>query len=300
MTVVLYLTNNWEWTGGFAQYVAWSKGIPMPYSEVTGWSEFQKFIGRFYKCQKCTQMFNNFCKFILNRTNQYTHIPYLDDPTIMAWEIANEPRPDGKQNKEIYKEWIYQEAKYLKSLDKNHLVTTGTEGEKGTANDINLWKALQENPDIDYATIHIWAKNWGWIDFSHFDSTYRTTMVKMKRYLSEHATIADELHKPLVVEEIGFPRDKQQLNPQSTTVYRDRYFKSIFKILVKGSYPSFQAINVWAYSGEGHLGNKQHKWKKGDQLTGDPTIEPQGLNSVYSSDHSTWRIISTYIKMLNP
>ncbi len=284
MTVVFFLTNNWVWTGGYVQYLAWAKGVPMPYPDVIGWPKYSKFVSQFYSCKKCTELFNNFCKFIITRTNQYTHVPYRDDPTIMAWEIANEPRPDGKQNKAIYKKWIFQEAKYLKSLDKNHLVTTGTEGEKGTANDINLWKAIHESPDIDYATIHIWAKNWNWIDFSHFDSTYKTMMVKMKRYLAEHAKIADELHKPLVVEEIGFPRDKQQFSPNATTVYRDRYFKTLFKIFVKGDYPSFQGVDIWAYGGEGHAANKQYKWKKGDQLTGDPPMEPQGLNSMLNTD----------------
>ena len=29
----------------------------------------------------------------MNRTNTITGIPYRDDPTIMAWQLANEPRP---------------------------------------------------------------------------------------------------------------------------------------------------------------------------------------------------------------
>ena len=298
MTAVLFLTNNWEWTGGYAQYVAWAKNVPMMYPEVAGWEKFGKFIAQFYSNQTCIDMFNRYCKFILGRTNQYTHIPYRDDPTIMAWELANEPRPDGKANKMIYKNWIYSEAKYIKSIDSNHLLTTGTEGEMGTENDINLWKAIHESPDIDYATIHVWAKNWGWIDFAHFDSTYTTTVANMKQYVCEHAKIADEIHKPMVIEEIGFPRDEQQFSPKSTTVYRDRYFKTLFDLMLKGC-PAVQGINIWAFGGEGKASNSQYQWKQGDELMGDPPMEQQGLNSVFSGDISTLNLIKEYNQKLS-
>jgi len=298
ITAVLFLNNNWEWTGGYAQYLAWAKNVPMMYPEVAGWDKFGQFISQFYSCQECTGMFNRHCKFIFSHTNQYTHIPYRNDPTIMAWELANEPRPNGQANKEIYKQWIYSEAKYIKSVDSNHLLTTGTEGEMGTENDINLWKAIHESPDIDYATIHIWAKNWGWIDFAHFDSTYTTTVENMKQYVWEHAKLANEIHKPMVIEEIGFPRDQQQFSTKAVTTYRDRYFKVLFDILVKGC-PSFDGINLWAFGGEGRSSNDHYQWKAGDELTGDPPMEQQGLNSIFNTDVTTLNLIKQYNRKLS-
>ncbi|MBB3187720.1 glycoside hydrolase 5 family protein [Microbacter margulisiae] len=297
MTVVLFLNNNWEWTGGFAQYLAWTKNVPMEYPEVAGWNKFEHFISQFYGCEECQKLFNAHIHFIVNHVNEYTHVAYRNDPTIMAWELANEPRPDGVGNKTVYKNWIYSESKYIKSVDHNHLVTTGTEGEMGTENDINLWKVIHESPDIDYATIHVWAKNWGWINFDHFDSTYVKTMANMKQYVREHAKIAQEIHKPLVIEEIGFPRDTQSFNPATPATYRNEYFKALFDIMLKC--PTIQGINLWAFGGEGKASNDKYQWRKGDEFTGDPPMEQQGLNSVFSKDQSTLQLVKTYNQKLS-
>jgi mannan endo-1,4-beta-mannosidase len=32
-------------------------------------------------------------------------------------------------------------------------------------------------------------------------------------------------------------------------------------------------------------------WKTGDDYMGDPTMEEQGLNTVFDSDASTWKIL---------
>ena len=78
----------------------------------------------------------------------------------MSWELANEPR-GGKFRKEFLA-WIRGSAKLIKSLDQNHLITIGSEGEtlnpKDAGNDFIEDHAIAE---IDYATIHIWVENWG-------------------------------------------------------------------------------------------------------------------------------------------
>lgn len=296
--VVLYLSNNWEWTGGFAQYLEWNGKGAYPYPTVAGWNTFMTFVGTFYSCRECMESFDRHCKFIIGRTNRYTKKAYVDDPTIMAWEIANEPRPDREQNKEAYKQWIEAVAKNIKSLDHNHLLTTGTEGSMGTENDIELWKTIHSFPEIDYATIHIWAKNWGWVNFSDFDNTFAQTKEKMRKYVRDHAQIATELNKPMVIEEIGFPRDKHQFNPEATTVYRDQYFKLLFDMM-NGKLKSLQGINIWAFGGEGRASDTQYKWKPGDQFVGDPPQEEQGLNSVFDTDVSTWKLIEKQLKIKN-
>jgi len=293
LTVVLYLSNNWEWSGGFAQYLEWNGKGDYPYPTVAGWSNFISFVGKFYSCQECLDAFNRHCKFIIGRTNRYTKKAYTADPAIMAWEIANEPRPDGEKNKEIYKKWIGDEAKYLKSLDNNHLLAAGTEGSRGTEDDIELWKAIHTYPDIDYTTIHIWAKNWSWIDFDNFDKTFAETKEKMQQYVHNHAQIAAQLHKPMVIEEIGFPRDKHLFNPESKTLSRDQYFKLLFS-LMDGTLKSFQGVNIWAFGGEGRVSDTQYKWKAGDQFVGDPPQEEQGLNTIFDTDNSTWKLINQF------
>ena len=57
--------------------------------------------------------------------------------------------------------------------------------------------------------------------------------------------------------------------------------------------------NFWAYSGVGRAAENQVFWKKGDDLLGDPPMEEQGLNSVFDSDTSTWKIIEAYCRKIN-
>ncbi len=297
ITVVLFLSNNWEWTGGFAQYLVWNGKGAYPYPSEAGWSSFINFVGNFYSCDACKEAFDRHCKFIIGRTNRYTHKPYAEDPTIMAWELANEPRPDGVQNKAAYVQWIGETARYIKSLDRKHLLTTGTEGAMGTEEDIELWKSIHAFREVDYTTIHIWAKNWSWIDFSDFDRTFAITRGKMKKYLNDHALVAAALNKPMVVEEIGFPRDGHRFEPTAPTTGRDRYFADLFG-LMDGQLKSFQGVNIWAFGGEGRAADNRYVWKMGAPFLGDPPQEEQGLNTVFDTDSATLTLIRQYNRKL--
>ena len=46
-----------------------------------------------------------------------------DDPTILAWGLANEPRCEGDRACSVVPFWADSTARHLKSLDPNHLVT---------------------------------------------------------------------------------------------------------------------------------------------------------------------------------
>jgi mannan endo-1,4-beta-mannosidase len=78
----------------------------------------------------------------------------------MAWEVANEPRIWNTENEKAFTEWINDVVNTIKKIDKNHLVTTGSEGSIGSNVDIKAFERTHKNPNIDYLTIHIWPKNW--------------------------------------------------------------------------------------------------------------------------------------------
>ncbi len=61
-------------------------------------------------------------KQIIERKNSINNRVYRDDPTILAWEIANELEYWRFTESEVRK-WIDEIAGYIKSLDKNHPVT---------------------------------------------------------------------------------------------------------------------------------------------------------------------------------
>jgi mannan endo-1,4-beta-mannosidase len=115
----------------------------------------------------------------------------------------------------------------------------------------------------------------------------------MKKYVLDHALLADQLNKPMVIEEIGFPRDGHLFDPATSTTHRDQYFADLFGLFDK-KMKSLQGINIWAFGGEGRASDANYKWKKGDQFVGDPPQEEQGLNNVFDTDKTTLELIFKY------
>ena len=57
--------------------------------------------------------------------------------------------------------------------------------------------------------------------------------------------------------------------------------------------------NVWTWGGEGRSNQSNARWIAGDDFTGDPPQEPQGLNSVFDTDTSTLIILRKYAELFN-
>jgi mannan endo-1,4-beta-mannosidase len=240
------------------------------------------------------QDFRDHINFIINHINPYTGLAYKDDPTIMAWELANEPR--GYNNITAFRIWVDATAAYIKSLDSNHLVTTGSEGDT-PSNVGNNFVIDHNGPDIDYATCHIWPQNWGWFTPSN-PSGYPSAETKAIAYLQKHIDMGDvNLNKPVVLEEFGLARDYGSYDPNSATTYRDFFYDAMFGEIYSSASDGNAAAgaNFWAWAGEGRpLVPYGSSWSPGDPWIGDPPHENQGWYSVYDSDASTLSIISAY------
>src|SRR5665647_2451835 len=119
--LVLPLTNNWANFGGIDQYNAWAGA---------------QYHSDFYTDPTMRQWYKDWISHLLNRVNTITGVAYKDDPTIMAWELANEPRCGGSGlfprdpgcNSDMLTAWVDEMSTYIKSIDDNHLVGTGDEG----------------------------------------------------------------------------------------------------------------------------------------------------------------------------
>lgn len=298
MKVVLFLSNNWEWSGGWLQYLNWNGKIDdATVQRALNWDELRDYTSQFYSCEACINQYKEQVKRIINRRNTVTKKLYKKDKNIMAWEIANEPRPMRPAANEAYKKFISESAAFIKSLDKNHLLTTGSEGEMGTEN-MHLYRSNHQDKNIDYLTIHLWPKNWGWFEKDKMEAGFENAKNKSLEYINKHIKVADELNKPLVLEEFGFPRDRHSYDINSTTHLRDQYFEAIFQLWQanKNINGSFAGCSFWAFNGYAKPIPGQIYWKKGDEYMGDPPMEEQGLNGVFVSDKSTWQIIQKYSK----
>ena len=299
MVAILFLNNAWEWSGGFTQYLNWSGKGEIPYPETAGhtWSEFMAFSGTFLKCPECQEKFRNHIKYMLGRTNQITGIPYSEDPTIMTWELANEPRAFSNANKVPLINWVNETSAYIKSIDPNHLVTVGSEGKSGCEGDIDLFEKIHSSKNIDYLTVHIWPFNWGWLNPKDMQGTMSKALENTGKYIDEHIKLAEKLGKPLVFEEFGLPRDGFVFTPGSPVTLRDQYYDFSFGRVLESTRKKgmMAGANFWAFSGTGKPNPEREKnmWKNGDDYLGDPPQEAQGLNSVFISD-PTMKIVKKY------
>jgi mannan endo-1,4-beta-mannosidase len=303
MTAVLYLTNNWEWSGGLAQYLEWNgKGeIPNPNIPPNTWPQFMEYTSKFHTCEPCKTAFAKYVTFIVNRTNSITKQKYVNDPSIFAWEVANEPRVFTKENEKAFTSWINDVVSLIDKIDPNHLITTGSEGKAGSNDDLETFQRTHNNPKIDYLTMHIWPKNWGWYSINDEEKTTPIAIEKTINYIDEHIKVAQKLNKPLVLEEFGFPRSKESLDRNGDTKYRDAFYEAVLQRMLTAIEKNepFVALNFWGYGGYGKNNPNNGKWNIGNDYTTDPPQEPQGLNSVFANEKSTLQILSNYIEKLN-
>jgi len=300
MRGILFLSNFWEWSGGFAQYVRWITGetIPDPDKPPGDWHGFMQMSARLYQTPAANQLYLEYAKSLIHRHNSINGRMYRDDPAIMTWELANEPRPGADEkfaarDVPIFADWVDSTARFIHEQDPNHLVCTGSEGIHGSLESADAFVAAHKTPAIDYVTVHMWLKNWKWLENFALGDDFEKAAIRARGHVEEHNKIAtDILKKPLVLEEFGLPRDHEKYSLDSPTLARDEYYRRMFAQVAESCRAgcALQAVNFWAWAGEGRAAEKLGA--TATAFTGDPFFEPQGLNSVFDTDTSTRAIIT--------
>jgi mannan endo-1,4-beta-mannosidase len=309
MKAVIYLANFWEWSGGFMTYLYWTNGgryINMN-DPAHPWPEFPDMSSGFYGSPKAVGMLDNYVRAVVGRTNRITGKPYSSDRAIQAWQLANEPRPGEspdvvKQHMPAYLHWIDHTARLIKSVDRNHMVCTGSEGTQGCADSDTCVIDAHSSPAIDYMTAHIWPQNWSWADPKDLPGTWPTVEKNTRAYFARQVAIAERLGKPLLVEEFGFPRDNGY-EPGTPTVYKDKFYALIYELALdsmKARGP-VAGTHFWGWGGEGRAQHADHHFQPGDtSYVGDPPHEPQGWYSVFDVDKSTQAVIRNHAGQVKP
>ncbi|KAJ3274749.1 hypothetical protein HDV01_002271 [Terramyces sp. JEL0728] len=300
LKVVLCLNNFWHWSGGFAQYVNWMTGEPIPYppswspelgdytSAISdkNWQTFIDYAGRFYNdssiSPKCQEIYRNHISHILNRKNKHTGLHYKDDPSIFSFELCNEPQLPSF-------EWCESTAKFIKSIAPNHMVTVGLESKFDQKDFIQAHSC----PSIDYCCNHVWVQNRGEYDMMDSSDANITHAIEWGTSVIDKVDQwAREINKPLLLEEFGFPRDnwvaKEKADIYSckhTVANRDRYYKAMLEksIDLRKSGGAYAGFGFWVYSGASRPGDE----KDGRCRVGDPHHEAPGWYGVYDTDIST-------------
>lgn len=304
MYAVVCLTNFWPWSGGMAQYARWANAIdsihyPMDVKKKQDWNLYMRETAKFYSSTEAMDMFTKAMDQVITRKNTITGINYIQDPTIMSWELCNEPR--GINNISNYLKWVDATSTHIRSLDTNHLITTGSEGITGAPEHSGVaFEQVHALKNIDYTCAHIWIQNFGWYDPKNHDVTYPSAQKKAFEYFKHHAEISKKLNKPYVLEEFGIMKDNGDYYYRGTNKNRDQYYTFLFESVYQyAKSDSAAGANFWAWGGEGRAREVGCWWKPGDDFTGDPPHEEQGWYSVYNTDTSTHKVIKKYTTLLS-
>jgi len=206
--LILTLTNNFPDYGGIPQYVKWAN----KYLKKSNGKNFDH--NDFFTNDSIKSWYKSYIFKILNRTNTYSKIKYKDDPAIFSFELVNEANNPGK-NSNIILAWYKEMSSYFKSIDNNHLLTTGEmgydisnnnysntelfynsekflfDGSKGTSFTKN-----SELKDIDYTSFHLYSGAWN------------ISYPAGRTWIKDHLRISDFLNKPGLLGEFAVSKDK--------------------------------------------------------------------------------------------
>ncbi len=145
--LILTLANQWDDNfGGMRQYVNWlwtadENQIPQDLRQAwlrdinvnalsteTEKAFYQRYHDIFYTHPQTRAWYQAYVQYVLNRVNTYTGVAYKNDPAILMWELANEPRAESDPSGQTLHAWIADMAAFVKAQDPNHLLSTGEEG----------------------------------------------------------------------------------------------------------------------------------------------------------------------------
>ena len=212
--LVIPFVNNWNDFGGMDQYVRWRGG---------------QYHDQFYSDPVIRGWYKDWIVHLLERTNTYNGLQYKNDPTIMTWELANEPRclsagayprsPNCTTQTLI--DWADEISTYIKSIDDKHLVSVGDEGFYCLPNATDWTENCGEGVDtlaftalenIDVMSFHLYPDHWG------------KDVVWGTGWIQRHFQDARALDKPAMLGEFGL-QDKNLRNPNYKT-WTDAVFNS--------------------------------------------------------------------------
>ena len=202
--LVIPFTNNWSDFGGMDQYVRWLGG---------------QYHDQFYTDATIKGWYKSWISHLLNHVNALTGLAYKDDPTIMTWELANEPRCQGSGgypssgtcSTQTLLTWADDMTRYIKSVDRHHLTSVGDEGffcDDATSTDwtVNCGSgvdtiALAALPAVDVLSFHLYPSPWGKTPADQWGVDW----------ITRHFAEAKKIHKPAMLGEFGIP-DKATRN----------------------------------------------------------------------------------------
>jgi len=139
---------------------------------------------RMYTNPEMIEAYKRFISHVLGRTNVYNFKTYKNDPTILGWDICNEP--DITVPSQTLEKWVREIADYIRSIDQRHLITVG------------VWSQSNTEPIqsiVDFISVHSYPDENGQISLTR-----------------------PSLTRPIILEEYG--ADKNFTKEKQVEIYR--------------------------------------------------------------------------------
>jgi mannan endo-1,4-beta-mannosidase len=170
LKLVIAFLDFWAFTGGVQQMRAWYGSRDES--------------GFFFHDPRTKRDYRTWVSHVVQRLNPLTGLAYRDDPTIMAWELMNEgnAHPDA-----LRLAWTAEMSAYVKSLDPNHLVSSGNANMIAKLADLTI-------PTLDFGTWH------------GYPLFYKLTVEQFNDMITEFCRSAARVKKPVLLEEFGYAR----------------------------------------------------------------------------------------------
>ncbi|MDO5751377.1 MAG: hypothetical protein Q4P78_09335, partial [Rothia sp. (in: high G+C Gram-positive bacteria)] len=228
---------------------------------------------------------------LVERTNRLTGSAYADDPTIMAWQLQLEYTQNTAAQKDRVHKWA-QEVKAKAPRQLLSLAGWGSPVSKvdGTFDD-RLIEALHNVGGVDYIALQVSPLEWGWTSVGNLYDALPRVYIRSEALLAQCARIAGRMYKPLVVDAVGYPRERDFREPTTPTDSRDAVLNFFFSQLAESreGQGALAGCNVYTWGGQEQPAEAPTPQRH--MLTGEGSRLPQGQYAVYATDASTLRLI---------
>lgn len=277
--------------GGMSQYLEWCNEAKYEDASDPGRVSNK---ADFYTSDCAKQLYKDYLNQMLNRVNKLTGVKYKDDPTILAWTLANEPRcqesDDCPSDDAVY-DWTAEMSAYIKdTLQAQQLVGLGDEGFICDPANPDIyyncffgldWDRNLTIDTIDFGTVHLYPDHWD------------KNLIWAENWITDHIDIAQQVGKPVIFEEFGICEDDGSnpffLGSCDNNFVRDEVYTTWTNLFENGAAGDL----VWMIAGQVNGVNEDHEEINGNYYY------PDYDGFTFWEPSSTMSIISEHTVRMN-
>lgn len=240
---------------------------------------------------------------ILTRVNTINGRTYSEDTAIMSWQLPGAPstsvgRSDGQLD--AYRQWLRQTLSFIKSIDRNHLVSVAGSALVGGVGDVQRYIAAYQDTGLDYLTMPLRPELAGRSSAIGSNDEVTDALVSIKAVILRQIQLAKAMGIPLVVDELGVWRAASAWSVGESSDALLLFYRELYGFIeqqamlgqpIVGTYVMPHAQNTAAAQGTGELG------QAGPTVARGPSVEPIG--SVMNLDNGMANAVAAHARAMS-